>query len=91
MEVLEGSAQSWLERGSGSGEEDEGSLSRAVRQVDATGDRVTRQTKLDFPGFDGSRVQEWLFKYDRFFQLDGTPAEMKVSIASVYLSGVGME
>lgn len=54
-------------------------------------ERVTRQTKVEFPNFDGNRVQEWLFKGERFFELDETPEDMKVSIAFVYLSGLAME
>lgn len=55
------------------------------------GKRVTWQTKIDFPYFDGNRVHEWIFKCERYFELDDTPTEMKVSITSEYLSGLAME
>lgn len=54
-------------------------------------DRPTRQTKIDFPMFDGSRVQDWIFKSERFFELNSTPAKLKVSITSVYLIGLSMD
>lgn len=38
---------------------------------------------MKFPSFDGNRVQEWLFKCERFFELDDTPAGMRVSTTSV--------
>lgn len=60
-------------------------------RTEIVGKRATRQTKVDFPRFDGNRVQEWLFKCEHFFELDDTPTDMKVSIASVYLSGLAME
>lgn len=41
--------------------------------------------------FDGSRVHDWVFKSERFFELDETPAELRVSNSSVYLSGLAMD
>lgn len=64
---------------------------RYERRVDYHADRLTRQTKVDFTVFDGSRVQDWLFKSERFFELDDTPEALKVSIASVYLSSQAMD
>lgn len=43
-------------------------------------DMTTRPTKIEFPVFDGR-----IFKSERFFELDSIPAELKVSIASIYL------
>lgn len=54
-------------------------------------DRVSRQTKVEFPGFDGTWVQEWKFHSERFFELEETPTALKVNIASVYLSGLAVE
>lgn len=59
---------------------------RTSTGMDYYSDRITRQTKIEFPTFDGNRVQDWLFRSERFFELDGTPAELKVSMASVYRS-----
>lgn len=56
-----------------------------------TEERVTRQTKMDFLWFDGTRVHDWIFRSERFFELDGTPPALKVSLASVYLLGLAME
>lgn len=45
---------------------------------------MTRQTKVEFPSFNGTRIQEWLF-------ISESPPELKVSIAFVNLSGLAME
>lgn len=73
--------------------EDEGEAlnKNVVNGVNWSGERVTRQTKVEFPSFDGNRVQEWLFKCERFFELNDTPTKLRVSIALVYLSGLAME
>jgi hypothetical protein len=39
---------------------------------------ATRISKVDFPKFDGKKVQDWLYKCDRFFLLDETPPEARV-------------
>lgn len=54
-------------------------------------DRPIRQAKIEFPVFDGSRVQDWIFESERFFELDAPPMELKVSITSVYLVGLAMD
>lgn len=91
LEALERNAQSRLERGVSSRGEEGESRRLPMRRMDVMEERVTRQTKVDFTSFDGGRVSEWLFKCDCFFELDETPVEMKVSIASVYLYGLAME
>lgn len=78
--------EEWSER-----EDEGGSAGRLVRRGEILGDRVTMQTKVEFPCFDGNRVNEWLFKSERFFELDGTLVELTVSVASVYLSGLAIE
>lgn len=70
--------------------EEGGVVGRLYRGTLYYSDRVTRQTKIEFPMFDGSRVQDWLFKSEIFFELDETPTELKVSMASVYLAGLAM-
>ncbi|KAI4338978.1 hypothetical protein MLD38_023974 [Melastoma candidum] len=54
-------------------------------------DRTMRQGKIDFPSFDGHNVQEWIFKCERYFELDETPADMRVSVASIHLNGPAIE
>ncbi|KAI4340580.1 hypothetical protein MLD38_025400 [Melastoma candidum] len=54
-------------------------------------ERVSRLPRIEFPTFDGSQVQEWVFRCERFFELDETPPELKVSIASVHLLGLAIE
>lgn len=59
---------------------------RYERRADYHADRLTRQTKIEFLMFDGNRVQDSVFKSERFFELDDTSSALKVSISSVYLS-----
>lgn len=59
-------------------------------------DRPTRQTNIEFSVFDGSRIYDWVFKSERFFELDSTLAKhcfflISLSIASVYLIGLAMD
>lgn len=72
-------------------EKEERSVEKEERSVVGLGERVTKQTEVEFPSFDSNQVHEWLFKCERFFGLDDTSAEMKVRIASVNLSGLAME
>lgn len=58
LEALEGSAQSRLERGIGYGEEEGEFMRRSIRRTEIIGERVMRQTKVDFSSFDGNRVHK---------------------------------
>lgn len=51
----------------------------------------TRFTKIDFPVFDGSDFDGWLFRYERFFLVDRTPIDSKVTVASLHFSGKALE
>lgn len=44
----------------------------------------TRMTRLDFPRFKGEKLKEWLGKAEQFFDIDFTPEESKVGIASLH-------
>ena len=46
---------------------------------------ATRTSKIDFPKFDGTLLNEWLYKCEQFFALDQTPPEAKVRLASMHL------
>lgn len=73
-------------------EDEEGeSMRKGGRNRKIIEDRVTRHAKVEFPTFDGTRIQEYLFRSERLFELDETPPELKVSIASVYLSSLAIE
>lgn len=49
-------------------EEDDGgrSAGKLIRMMEFYGDKVTRQTKMMFPCFDGNIVQEWLLNATDF-------------------------
>lgn len=44
-----------------------------------------RNTKLDFPEFDGIEVLQWIFKADQFFDYYKTPDEQRLTIAAVHM------
>lgn len=72
--------------------EEEGiATEKSLRNADYYQDWPTRQTNIEFHVFDGSRVQDWVFKSECFFELDATPAEFKVCITSVYLIGLAID
>lgn len=89
--VIEENSQTKTSKEEGTGEEGGGLEGRMIRRNEGYGERVTRHTKLEFPSIDGNKVQECLFKCERFFEIDETPADMKVSIASIHLSSLAME
>ncbi|KAK8952193.1 hypothetical protein KSP39_PZI004864 [Platanthera zijinensis] len=51
---------------------------------------ATRFSRLDFPRFFGEEVTEWIYKCEQFFDIDGTPPDMKVKMASVHMEGKAM-
>lgn len=51
----------------------------------------TRLSKVEFPRFDGDDLEGWIFRSERFSKIDHTPAENKVTMASVHLSGKALE
>ena len=48
---------------------------------------ITRIGKVDFPRFDGSQIRDWVFKVEEFFEIDFTPADMKVRMAAIHFDG----
>ncbi|KAL1213167.1 hypothetical protein V5N11_026428 [Cardamine amara subsp. amara] len=48
---------------------------------------VTRLGKIDFPRFNGDKIQEWLFKVEEFFGVDFTPDDMYVKTAAIHYDG----
>lgn len=48
---------------------------------------ASRLSKLGFPSFDGSQLRDWISKCEQFFDIDGTPPELKVRLAALYLTG----
>ena len=41
--------------------------------------------KLDFPRFDGDRVDDWIFRVDQFFTLDKVPEDSNIHVISLHL------
>ena len=52
---------------------------------------ATRYSKVDFLCFDGSDINGWVFRCQHFFEVDQTPAEMKVKLAIINLEGMALQ
>lgn len=52
---------------------------------------ATRQTKVDFPRFNGDDLNGWLYKCQQFFEVDATPAETMVKLAAINLEGRALQ
>ncbi|KAK8946779.1 hypothetical protein KSP39_PZI006804 [Platanthera zijinensis] len=61
--------------------------SRSSGPVSTSSHIATRFPRLDFPHFSGEYLMPWIYKCDQFFEIDGTPEDMKVRMASVHLEG----
>ncbi|KAF2564488.1 hypothetical protein F2Q70_00018598 [Brassica cretica] len=48
---------------------------------------TSRLSKIIFPAFDGTELRDWLSKCEQFFDIDGTPTELKVRLAAMHLTG----
>ncbi|KAD4180242.1 hypothetical protein E3N88_28833 [Mikania micrantha] len=53
--------------------------------------RWTRISRLDFPKFNGTDVEGWIYKCEHFFSIDRTPENMKIRVAVVNLEGVALQ
>ena len=51
----------------------------------------TRQSKVDFPHFNGDDLNGWLYRCQQFFEVDGTPEEAKVKLAAINLEGRALQ
>ena len=51
----------------------------------------TRQTKVDFPRFNGEDLNGWIYRCQQFFDVDGTPPESKVKLAVINLEGRALQ
>ncbi|KAF2609907.1 hypothetical protein F2Q70_00011291 [Brassica cretica] len=51
------------------------------------GGLTSRLYKISFPAFDGTELRDWLSKCEQFFDIDGTPQELKVRLAAMHLKG----
>lgn len=71
-------------------------LSRQVLQIATTTEsggsnfnngnfNFSRLSKVDFPRFDGEDVQGWVYRCEQFFEVEGTPGNLKVRVASIQL------
>lgn len=47
----------------------------------------SRLSKVTFLAFDGIQLRNWISKCVQFFDIDGTPSELKVRFAAIHLTG----
>ncbi|KAG8374641.1 hypothetical protein BUALT_Bualt10G0017100 [Buddleja alternifolia] len=52
---------------------------------------ATKCSKVEFPRFNGEDLRELIFKCEQFFDVDETPFDAKVRIASVHLEGKALQ
>lgn len=48
---------------------------------------VSHYTRLEFLIFNGNDFTEWLYKAEKFFEIDNTVVTMKVKLASIHFEG----
>ncbi|XP_022030328.1 uncharacterized protein LOC110931233 [Helianthus annuus] len=51
----------------------------------------TRFCNLEFPKFDGSDVDGWIYRAEHFFMVDETPEDAKMRIAVIHLEGKALQ
>ena len=52
---------------------------------------ATRQTKVDFPRFNGGDLNGWLYKCYQFFEIDATPPETIVKLTAINMEGRALQ
>ncbi|WZY94198.1 hypothetical protein YC2023_066527 [Brassica napus] len=48
---------------------------------------ASRLSKIKFPSFDGTHLRDWISNCEQFFNIDGTPLEIKVCLTLMHLTG----
>lgn len=66
-------------------------LGRSQPEANPTRHYSTRLSKVDFPKFDGKKVNDWLYNCDQFFLLVETQPESRVRLASIHLEGLALQ
>lgn len=51
----------------------------------------TRFSKVEFPRFNGDDVNGWFYRCELFFEVNGTPEEEKVRMATIHLKGKALQ
>ncbi|KAI4385691.1 hypothetical protein MLD38_003686 [Melastoma candidum] len=76
-----------------SSKEDESAIAREVRNDNFKNATISTfvMPKVDFPEFNGSDLEDWLYKCQRFFELEHVPEDRKVKLASLYLYGAALQ
>lgn len=51
----------------------------------------TKQTRVEFPKFDGSDFRGWSYRCRQFFAVDATPPEQRIRLISIHLEGKALK
>ena len=60
---------------------------RMQEHVAHNGNSLSCLSRVDFPKFDGEDVRGWEYRCDQFFAIDNVADNMKVKVASIYMTG----
>ncbi|XP_028807352.1 uncharacterized protein LOC114762069 [Neltuma alba] len=52
---------------------------------------ATKQSRVEFPKFDGSDFRGWAYRARQFFEVDGTPADQRIRLLSIHLEGHALQ
>lgn len=50
-----------------------------------------KQTRVEFPRFDGSDFRGWSYRCRQFFVVDATPPEQRIRLISIHLEGKALK
>ncbi|XP_070017004.1 uncharacterized protein [Nicotiana sylvestris] len=51
----------------------------------------TRYSRVEFSRFGGDDLRGWVYRCEQFFDVDGTPEDMKVKLASIHMEGRALQ
>lgn len=60
---------------------------RELHNTASTYSIQTKQSRVEFPRFDGSDFRGWAYRCRQFFEVDGTPPEHRIRLLSIHLEG----
>ena len=56
-------------------------------QISSSYSIPTRNSRVEFPRFDGDDFRGWAYRSRQFFEVDGTPPEHRIRLLSIHLEG----
>lgn len=62
-----------------------------VKETGSTRAPLLKLVCVEFPKFNGEKLNEWLYMCEHFFEYDETPDGTKVKVATIYLEGKALQ